>query len=303
MQTTIQCQKCDPNENKMITDVEAGEIICANCGIVASQDIESTTKKWKSINEEHLNSSNGPPSSLALHDKGLSTTIGTSRLDSHGNVIDSKMQEKFNRLRKWDKRLQIQKSTRNLSIAFRQLDTLKDKLSLSDVVIEKTAYIYRRVQQDGLVKGRKINTVLSATLYLVCREFGIPRTIREIIKANNGKYSETARAYRQIILHLDQKIPQINIYKIIEKVGHNVNIEEKNIRLALKLMKKLETTGFSAGRDPMGIAGAIIYVALFYTTINTKKKVTQSQIAHATGVSEVTIRAVSRQITKKLRLG
>jgi transcription initiation factor TFIIB len=214
------------------------------------------------------------------------------------------MQAKFNRLRSYDKRLQIDKSSRNLSIAFRQLNTLKDRLSLSNAVIEKTAYIYRRVQQDGLVKGRKISTVLSASLYMACREFDIPRTLREIIKANNGKYSETARAYRQIVLHLDQKIPQLNLYKITEKVGRNANIEEKNIRIALKLIKKLETTGFSAGRDPMGMAGAIVYMALPYSNKrNTIKKVTQTQIAHAAGVSEVTIRAATRQISKMLRLG
>jgi hypothetical protein len=36
---------------------------------------------------------------------------------------------------------QINKSARNLGRAFRQLDSLKDKLSLTNVVIEKTAYI------------------------------------------------------------------------------------------------------------------------------------------------------------------
>jgi len=302
MQKTIQCQKCDPTETTMITDIEAGEIICAKCGIVASQYIE-TQKNLLVRNYEHINSYQGTPSSLAIHDKGLSTTIGISKLDSHGNILDSKIQEKFNRLRKWDKRLQIQKSSRNLTNAFRQLDALKDKLSLSDVVAEKTAYIYRRVQQDGLVRGRKINAVLGASLYLACREFGIPRSIREIIKANNGKYSETARAYRQIILHLDIKIPQLNIYKIIEKVGRNANIEEKNIRIALKLMKKLEVTGFSAGRDPMGLAGAILYVALTFCTNPKTRKVTQSQIAQAAGVSEVTIRATTRQIYKRFRSG
>ena len=302
MQKTIQCQKCDPTETTMITDIEAGEIICTKCGIVASQYIESQ-KNWPVRNYENINTYQGSPSSLAIHDKGLSTTIGLSKLDSHGNTLDYKTQEKFNRLRKWDKRLQLQNSSRNLTSAFRQLEALKDKLSLSDVVAEKTAYIYRRVQQDGLVRGRKINSVLAASLYLACREFGIPRSIREIIKANNGKYSETARAYRQILLHLNIKIPQLNIYKIIEKVGRNANIEDKNIRIALKLMKKLETTGFSAGRDPMGLAGAILYVTLNFSTNIQAKKVTQSQIAQAAGVSEVTIRATTRQIYKRFRSG
>jgi transcription initiation factor TFIIIB Brf1 subunit/transcription initiation factor TFIIB len=42
MQSVIQCETCDPSESKMITDVESGEIICNQCGIVVVQDLEDT---------------------------------------------------------------------------------------------------------------------------------------------------------------------------------------------------------------------------------------------------------------------
>jgi transcription initiation factor TFIIB len=58
-------------------------------------------------------------------------------------------------------------------------------MGLSNAVIEKTAYIYRKVQEAGLVRGRKVNTVLGASLYVACREFEIPRTLREISLVNN----------------------------------------------------------------------------------------------------------------------
>jgi transcription initiation factor TFIIB len=33
---------------------------------------------------------------------------------------------------------------------------LKDKLALSNAVVEKAAYIYRKIQERGLVRGRTI---------------------------------------------------------------------------------------------------------------------------------------------------
>ena len=36
MQSITQCQMYDPSESKMITDVESGETICNQCGIVVS---------------------------------------------------------------------------------------------------------------------------------------------------------------------------------------------------------------------------------------------------------------------------
>ena len=304
MQTVIQCEMCDPSESKMITDVESGEIICNRCGIVVVQYLEDTKKIWHKAEDNISDTRNGNPSSLTLYDQGLTTKIGDTNRDASGNVINSMMVTRLNKMRYQDKRSQINKSARNLIGAFRQLDSLKDKLSLSNAVIEKTAYIYRKVQEAGLVRGRKINTVLAASLYVACREFGIPRTLREISAVNNEKYRETSRVYRQVVLHLGKQVPQIDLYRYIEKVGKKAKLEEKNIRQALRLMKKVQDAGLSAGKEPMGIVGAVIYLSLPKSDENVRQRIiTQAVIAEAAGVSEVTIRNVYKEIEKKLSLG
>ena len=305
MQTVIECQMCDPSESKMITDVESGEIICNRCGIVAVQDLEDAKKIWYKAEDNIGDTRNGSPTSLTLYDQGLATTIGNTNRDASGNVINSLMMTRLNRMKNLDKRSQINKSARNLGRAFRQLDSLKDKLGLSNAVIEKTAYIYRKVQEAGLVRGRKVNTVLGASLYVACREFEIPRTLREICVVNNEKYRETSRVYRQVVLHLGKQVPRINLFRYVEKVGKKAKLEEKNIRQALHLMKKVQDSGLSAGKDPMGIVGAVIYLSLPKSDENTtrKKIVTQAIIAEAAGVSEVTIRNVYKEIEKKISLG
>jgi transcription initiation factor TFIIB len=288
----------------MITDVESGEIICNRCGIVVVQELEDTRKIWHKVEDNISDTRNGNPSSLTLYDQGLTTKIGDTNRDASGNVINSLMVTRLNKMRYQDKRSQINKSARNLIVAFRQLDSLKDKLGLTNAVIEKTAYIYRKVQEDGLVRGRKINTVLAASLYVACREFGIPRTLREISTVNNEKYRETSRVYRQVVLHLGKQVPQIDLYRYIEKVGKKAKLEEKNIRQALRLMKKVQNAGLTAGKEPMGIVGAVIYLSLPKSDENVRQRIiTQAVIAEAAGVSEVTIRNVYKEIEKKLSLG
>ena len=304
MQSIIQCEICDPSESKMITDVESGEIICNRCGIVVVKDLEDTKKIWSKAEYNISDTRNGNPSSLTLYDQGLTTKIGNTNRDASGNVINSMMMSRLNRMKNLDKRSQINKSARNLSRAFRQLDSLKDKLALSNAVIEKTAYIYRKVQEAGLVRGRKVNTVLGASLYVACREFEIPRTLREISAVNNEKYRETSRVYRQIVLHLGKQVPRINLFRYVEKVGKKAKLEEKNIREALHLMKKVQERGLSAGKEPMGIVGAVIYLSLPKSDENIRQRIiTQAAIADAAGVSEVTIRNVYKEIEKKLSLG
>ena len=42
---------------------------------------------------------------------------------------------------------------KNLVRAFEQLDRIKEKLGLSDIIIEKAAYPYRKVHERGLIRG------------------------------------------------------------------------------------------------------------------------------------------------------
>ena len=70
---------------------------------------------------------------------------------------------------------------------------------LPDAAVEKTAYIYRKVQERGLVRGRTIAAVLSAVVYIVCRETAIPRTLDDIAGLTNIKQKELARVYRLIV--------------------------------------------------------------------------------------------------------
>ena len=59
---------------------------------------------------------------------------------------------------------------RSLKEAFLQLDVLKDKLGLSDGIVEKTAYIYRKAQSRKLTRGRTVSGVLGADRYILHAE-------------------------------------------------------------------------------------------------------------------------------------
>ena len=167
----LRCSICSNKGVKsaiVITDPESGEIICSNCGIVISQNIEDNTRpEWRSFGSDEGGGNNrsrtGMPTSLARHDRGLTTIIGRTDRDASGNKIDASIRSKMERLKVWDFRSHSHDSTnRNLMQAFNELDKLKDKLGLPDAVIERTAYIYRKARQRSLVRGRTTDGILSA---------------------------------------------------------------------------------------------------------------------------------------------
>jgi transcription initiation factor TFIIB len=75
----------------------------------------------------------------------------------------------------------------------------KDKLGLPDVLIERVAYMYKKAQERGLTRGRSISAILSAAIYLSCREIGVPRTLTDVSAISNVKRKDIARSCRVII--------------------------------------------------------------------------------------------------------
>jgi transcription initiation factor TFIIB len=300
MQTSITCSNCNNNNTgQIITDTESGEIICRNCGRVMLDNLQESRPEWRSFTTDEVNNTRnrtGMPTSLARHDKGLATIIGRANKDASGQVLNAAMRTTMERLRTWDFRTQAHTSTdRNLRQAFSELDRLKDKLGLPDSVIEKTAYIYRKVQERGLVRGRTISSVLAAAAYIACREMGMSRTLDDIANLNNIKHKELARTFRLLVLELDIKVPMIDPLKCVVKVANKAKLSEKTKRQAMNIMHDIIKSGASAGKDPMGLAGSVIYMS----SLNTGETITQMDIADAAGVTEVTIRNRYKDIKKQ----
>jgi transcription initiation factor TFIIB len=300
----ILCSICNRSD-KIVTDRESGEIICSNCGMVLSDKVEDTSRSERRVftgegggQIDYTRARTGAPTSLARHDMGLATIIGRSDRDSSGQKIDPSIHSTMQRLRKWDFRGQLNTpSDRNLRTAFMLLDTLKDKLGLSDAAIEKVAYIYRKVQDRGLVRGRSIHAVLAAAVYIAYRELGISKTMKDIAAASNLKRKNIARTYRQLVLELDYKVPNTDPTKCIAKVANKANLTEKTKRQALNIMQKVtENEILSAGKDPMGLAATVLYISCNKTGEN----ISQKDISHAAGITDVTLRNRFKDLKNQL---
>src|ERR687896_2108577 len=289
----IESLKCSARNNltrSTITDPESGEIICSNCGIVILDRIEDYVheeRRAHSMEEVYARSRTGAPASLAFHDKGLCTIIGKANIDAGGRVLDASILPQIEKLRKWNAWINVHKSSdRNLRRAFQKLDTLKDKLGLSDSIVEKTAYIFRKVHGRHLVRGRTIDGMLAAALYIVCREMGTSITLKDIAAASNLTYKDISRNYSVLVFELDIKIPLVDPMKCIVKVANKLGVNEKTKKQAMNIMSEVVKREMTPGKVPMGLAASVLYLSCQMT----REEVSQTSIAAASGVTEVTIR-------------
>ncbi|MDE1767088.1 MAG: transcription initiation factor IIB [Thaumarchaeota archaeon] len=281
------CPYC--GKDLVITDGSIGERFCQGCGFVICERGEYTGSEWRAFSKEEYDdkSRTGSPISLAVHDMGLATVIGHENTDASGRPLSFLMKSRMNHLRTWDRRSQVHESLdRNLRQAFAELDKLRDKLALSDAVKEKAAYIYRKAIISEAVRGRSIAGIVAATLYAACRDSETPRTLAEVANGINIGRKEVSRCYRLLLLGLGLTMPVADPIKCVSRIANNCNLNEKIKRGALAILNDAAKMELSAGKDPMGLAAA----ALYLSCVMSGNETTQKVIAPAAGVTEVTIR-------------
>ena len=286
MSNSGKCPVC--NKSSLGLDENSGELVCTRCGVVISENREAGGPEWRSFASDGNDKSRvGSGTSITIHDMGLSTVIGSANKDATGKPLSSSMKKSIDRLRTWDSRSQANTSLdRNLRQALSEMDKLKDKLSLNEAVIEKAAYIYRKANEKKLVKGRSIHGLVAACIYAACRDTETPRTLDDVADGINIRRKDVARCYRLIFRELDLKVPVADPINGVARIASTAGLGEKTRRKAVELLKKAKKIGMVAGKDPMGLAAAALYLSCIADGGST----TQKNISDASGVTEVTIR-------------
>jgi len=289
MNDTVTKRKCPScGKPKILSDENTGELFCGACGFVISDKIEDTGAEWRSFSQDEGNRARtGAGTSITMHDMGLSTVIGSVNKDATGKPLSSAMRSSIERLRTWDSRTQAHSSSdRNLRQALSEMDKIKDKLALTNAVIEKAAYIYRKAMEKKLIRGRSIHGLVAACIYAACRNTETPRTLDDIANGINIRRKDVARCYRLIFRELELKIPVPDPLKGVSRIASLADLSEKTKRKAVKILGQAAKVGMIAGKDPMGIAAAALYIAC----ISNGESKSQKEISIASGVTEVTIR-------------
>ena len=282
------------SESIIITDFETGEMICQNCGRILQENIADTRKEERTFTQDQH-----APTSLTMHDMGLSTIIGKYNRDFVGKPLGYEMKQSMNRMRMWDSRSQAKTSSeKNLRIALYEMVKLKEKLGLSDAVIDRAAYLYRKAAKAQLVRGRTVKSIVGACVYAACRDMETTRTIIDISNHLQEKRKLIAKAYRILFQNLRLAVSVTDPINCIIKFANNLQIPEITKREAIKIFDILKEKELTAGKNPNAVAATVIYMAGIKTNIN----LSQHEVTRISGITSVTIRNRLQDYKKYIEL-
>ncbi len=295
---TVRCPEC--GSTNLVMDTEMGEYVCGQCGLVLEEDIPNQGAEWRAFTAQERNARAraGTPTKYTHYDKGLSTIIRVEK-DAFGRPLSPKVKQQMWRLRRWQMRSKVHASqSRNLMLAMSELQRLSEILHMPSSVVDMASIIYRKTLNEGLVRGRSIGGMVAGALYAAVRFTKVPRTLKEISEASQRTQKEIARSYGVIVRNLEMRMPIDDPTDYVTKIAEKAKVSSDVEGLAIKLIKEAKRKFATTGKDPSGLAAAALYISAKML----KEKITQSRLAKAADVTEVTVRNRKRDLMKSLQL-
>jgi transcription initiation factor TFIIB len=291
------CPEC--RSTRIMRDYECAELVCMNCGFVLAAKITDRGPEWRAFDDEQRTKRTrvGAPLTYTIHDKGLSTMIDWHDRDIYGKSLSPGQKAQVYRLRKWQRRIRVSDATeRNLAFALSEITKIANNLNLPKSILETASVIYRKAVKERLIRGRSIQGVTAAAIYLACRQCGLARTLEEIAQASSVNKKEVGRSYRFLIKELNYSIPPLRPSQYITKFSNQLTMQGKVEEIAHKILSVAKELKLTSGRGPTGIAAAASYIA----SVLTGERKTQREIAEIAQVTEVTIRNRYKELVERL---
>lgn len=287
-----QCPECD---GRLVYDEPQAELHCESCGYVVDADQIDRGPEWRAFDaaEKEQKSRVGSPTTVTMHDKGMATKIDWRDEDAYGNSLSSRKRQQIRRLRTWNERFSTQDSKqRNLKQALGEIDRMASALGLPETVRETASVIYRRALDEGLLPGRSIEGIATASLYAASRLDGVARSIDEVAAVSRIDGMELKRAYRYISRELGLEIAPTNPKEYIGRFASKVECTDETERWARELIDIAVEQEVHSGKHPVGIAASALYAAGQLTG----EQPTQADVSEVAQVSKVTIRNRYREV-------
>ncbi len=288
---------CDICNGRLISDPHNNEKICSSCGVV-NYNIENTDANGRNISPSvdlDYISSVGESTSLT-YGINLPTFIDSKNVDANGKLIHG--HSEIERLRKLNKfTISSNSRVRNLMKAIKEIQRITEILCLSSTVAERACYIYKKALNQGLIKGRSISGIATATIYIACKEMNIPFSLdkTDIFLENTNKKSVVYYykfLLRSMGLNVGVPAPTLNISRIAERA----RLSGKTERKALEILSQIHQSAILSGKKPVSLAAAALYLA----SLMTGDHATQLRIAVAAELTTITIRKRAAEIAQIL---
>lgn len=193
------------------------------------------------------------------------------------------------------------RNERNLLNAFRDIASLCDQFSLPKTISDIAKQLYKRSDEEKLLRGKPLDAVIAACIFIACRQAHVPRTFREICLLTRVPKKVLGQCYKALEQafnltpgasagNTNAPTATTGAEDLLIRYCNHLDLPPNVQPICGDIIKKAREYGIADGRSPVSIAGGAIY----FTTHLLGRPKTAREISEVAGVSESTIKLVYR---------
>jgi transcription initiation factor TFIIB len=197
-------------------------------------------------------------------------------------------------------RSQGSRSERNLLTAFRDISSWCDQFSLPKTISDIAKQLYKRSDEEKLLRGKPLDAVIAACIFIACRQAHVPRTFREICDLTHVSKKTLGQCYKALeqafnltpgaSAHSTTISPSTGPENLLVRYCNHLDLPANVQSICADIIVAARKYGIADGRSPVSIAGGAIY----FTCHLLGKGKSARDISAVAGVSEGTIKLVYR---------
>ncbi|KAJ2146428.1 transcription initiation factor IIB [Coemansia sp. RSA 678] len=293
---TVICPDCRNMAPKLIHDFTSGDLLCADCNTVIGDRLIDSRSAWRStakISRQAEEDARMLMSLQTIAAQAHDTTSSTSSQSDSGNnspVAAGKDDILSRALRsRTHGRAAAQRherQERNLVRAFSEISTACATMDLPRIIDDTARDLYKRVDAENLHRGKNIDAIIATCIFLACRQKSLPRTFKEICALTKVPRKDIGRTFKFLKEKLGAEAGPMSSDDLMARFCANLSLLSSAQECAVMLNQMAKQRDTLAGKSPVSIAGACIYMASHLVGQPRDAKV----ISHVAGVSEVTIK-------------
>lgn len=300
----LMCPECKEDPPNLVEETSSGDMVCGSCGLVLGERIIDSRSEWRTFSNDDQGSDDpsrvGEGPNLMIDGDQLQTSIA---FDGKNAKNLAHLQNKINQ----------DKGSKALMAAYRDIQGLTDSINAGGQVANAAKHIFKMVDDNKALKGKSQEAIIAGCIFIACRQTGVPRTFREIYGLTKVSKKEIGRVFKQLEVFLqkmggeDAIAQQANAFSQVytakgstsavelcarycSNLGFRTPVAVENV--ARRLAEKSTQVSDLAGRSPLSVAAACIYMASHIVG----EPRTSKRISEISGVSDGTVKTAYRYL-------
>lgn len=185
----VMCKDCKEFPPNLVEEFASGDMVCASCGLVASDRIVDTRSEWRNFaNDDQGNddpSRVGDGANPLLHGSQLQTSIAYG--DGSGRSRD---------LQRAQNKSTHDKATKGLLAAYKEIGAHCDAVGIPKNVSDTAKHLFKLVDDAKAFKGKSQEALIAGCIFIACRQCDVPRTFREIYALTKVSKKDIGRTFK-----------------------------------------------------------------------------------------------------------